>query len=164
MRVTAANFFGFGLNAVDAKSRLSIPADFRATLASRGSAREVLIGPGHAGRPCLMAYDPDFSEALRQQVKARHADPMSVDAYADNTALAGFMQKTAIDDAGRVVMSAQLKRQGGIGSHVWFIAGFDYFELWDPWTFLAQPGLTPVQRAVVEGELEARGLPLERPA
>ena len=162
--MTAANFFGFGLNGVDAKSRLSIPADFRTTLSARGSAREVLIGPGHAGRPCLMAYDPGYSDVLLSQLKARHSDAMSPEAYDDNMSLAGFMQKVGIDDAGRVVLSAQLKRMGGIAGHVWFVAGFDYFELWDPWTFLAQPKLSPVQRTVVESELEARGLPLERPA
>jgi MraZ protein len=162
--VTTASFFGYGLNGVDAKSRLSIPADFRAVLTARGSARELLIGPGHAGRPCLMAYDESHSAVLRERVAARHADGMADEAYADNTSLAGFMQKLGIDDAGRVVMPSLLKTMGGISSHVWFAAGFDYFELWDPWTFRDQPALSPVQRALVAGEMQARGLPVERPA
>lgn len=162
--MTTANFFGFGLNAVDAKSRLSIPADFRTTLAARNSARQVLIGPGHAGRPCLIAYDEGHNQRLLEDFKARHGGAMTREAYDENMSLSGFMQKFGIDDAGRIVVSTNLKRMGGIGTHVWFIAGFDYFELWDPWTFLEQANLNPVQRAVVEGELEARGLPLERPA
>lgn len=162
--MTTANFFGFGLNGLDAKSRLSIPADFRATLTARGSARNVLIGPGHAGRPCMIAYDEGHNARLREDARARHAGAVTPEAYAENADLAGFMIPTSIDDAGRIVMSPQLKRMGGIASHVWFIAGFDYFELWDPWTFLGQATLSPVQRVVVEGELEARGLPLARPA
>jgi MraZ protein len=162
--VTTANFFGFGLYGVDAKSRLSIPADFRATLTARGSAREVLIGPGHAGRPCLIAYDEGYSTILRERVAKRHPDGMAEEAYADNISLASFMQKLGIDDAGRVVMPSALKTMGGIGSHVWFGAAFDYFELWDPWTFRDQPGLSPAQRALVQGEMTARGLPAERPA
>lgn len=163
--MSTANFFGFGLNAVDGKSRLSIPADFRTTLAARGSARTVLIGPGHAGRPCLMAYDESHNSRLRDDFLARHPGGATTrEAYDENMSLSGFMQKFGIDDAGRIVVSDRLKRMGGIGTHVWFIAGFDYFELWDPWTFLEQATLNPVQRAVVEGELEARGLPLERPA
>jgi MraZ protein len=161
--VTGTTFFGFGLNAVDAKSRLSIPADFRAVLATRNSPREVLVGPGHAGRPCLMAYDEGYSAVLRERVAARHPDGMADAAYDDNTALAGFVQKLGIDDAGRVVMPALLRTLGGIGSHVWFAAGFDYFELWDPWTFRDQANLSAVQRALVAGEMQARGLPAERP-
>ncbi|MCU0890252.1 MAG: hypothetical protein MUE77_00600 [Sandarakinorhabdus sp.] len=161
--MTGTNFFGFGLNAVDAKSRLSIPADFRAVLAARNSPRELLVGPGHAGRPCLMAYDESHADVLRARVTARHADPMADEAYAENTGLAGFMQKLGIDDAGRVVMPSILKTLGGITSHVWFVAGFDYFELWDPWTFRDQSGLSQVQRTLVAGEMQARGLPQERP-
>jgi MraZ protein len=161
--VTGTNFFGFGLNAVDAKSRLSIPADFRAVLAARNSPREVLVGPGHAGRPCLVAYDEAHAEVLRARVAARHPDGMAGEAYDDNTGLAGFLQKLGIDDAGRVVMPALLKTLGGLTSHVWFAAGFDYFELWDPWTFRDQANLSAVQRALVAGEMQARGLPQERP-
>jgi MraZ protein len=161
--VTGTNFFGFGLNAVDAKSRLSIPADFRAVLATRNSPRDVLVGPGHAGRPCLMAYDESYSSVLRERVAARHPDGMADEAYSDNTALASFMQKLGIDDAGRVVLPSILKGLGGITSHVWFAAGFDYFELWDPWTFRDQANLSPVQRALVAGEMQARGLPQARP-
>ena len=162
--MSTANFFGFGLNAVDAKSRLSIPADFRTVLAARNSGREVLIGPGHAGRPCLMAYDESYSAVLRERVANRHPDGMADEAYDDNTSLASFMQKLGIDDAGRVVMPALLKTLGGITSHVWFAAGFDYFELWDPWTFRDQARLSQVQRALVAGEMKARGLPQDRPA
>lgn len=162
--VSEALFFGHGLNVVDSKSRLSIPADIRATLTARGSAREVLIGPGHSGRRCLIAYDKGESVRMRDRFMAQHANGTSAQVYDQNAQLAGFMQNFAIDEAGRIVVSPLLRRMGGIGQHVWFIAGFDYFELWDPWTFLEQADLLPPHREAVVCNLEARNLPLERPA
>lgn len=159
-----ALFFGHGLNVVDAKSRLSIPADLRATLTARGSEREVLIGPAHGDRPCLIAHDKGESLRVRERFMARHGADNSEAVQRENIELSGFMQKLNIDEAGRIVLTPLLKHQGGLGSHVWFIAGFDYFELWDPWTFLEQPGLKRPHRDAVVFNLQARGLPLERPA
>ena len=162
--MSVALFYGNGLNVVDSKSRLSIPACLRGTLAARGSAREVLIGPGHNDRPCLIAFDKAEAERTRDRFRARHGTDNSGSVYDENAELAGFMEEYSIDEAGRIVVNALLRAQGGFGNHVWFIAGFDYFELWDPWTFLAQPNLKAPHRAAVVHHLQARNLPLERPA
>jgi MraZ protein len=162
--VAAASFKGFGLNAVDAKNRLLIPVGFRDVLAARGNGRAVTVGPGHADRQCLIAYDDAYEDELRTGFAARHGASIGPDAYRERTFLFGSTTTLTIDDAGRIVLPPGLKRPGGITGHVWFMGGADFFELWDPWTFMAQPDLVAGQRLQVEGELEARGLPLERPA
>lgn len=162
--VAAASFKGFGLNAVDAKNRLLIPVAFRDVLTARGSGRAVILGPGHAARRCLIAYDEQYEDELRAGFSARHGASIGPETYRERTFLFGSTTTLTIDDAGRIVMPPGLKKPGGITSHVWFVGGADFFELWDPWTFMAQPELDEGQRLQVEGELEARGLPLERPA
>jgi MraZ protein len=161
--VSNTSYTGYFVNAVDVKSRLSIPAVFRDVITARTATRQVVLGPGHAGRRCLVAYDETHSAKLKSDFDARHGASISAEAHAERAFLFGSTQTLGIDDAGRVVLPAGLKRAGGIGSHVLFVGGYEYFELWDPWTFMAHPLLVDGQRFMVEGELEARGLPLERP-
>lgn len=162
--MSEALFYGNGLNVVDSKSRLSIPACLRSTLAARGSAREVLMGPGHNNRPCLIAYDKGEAVRMRDKFQAKHGMDTSNNVYDENAELAGYMEEISIDEAGRFVLTPLLRSYGELGNHIWFIAGFGYFELWDPWTFLAQPSLKPQHRKAIEINLAAKGLPLERPA
>lgn len=161
--VSASNYFGYGLNAVDAKSRLSVPANFRDVLTAKSGGKQVLVGPGHAGRRCLMAFDAQYAERLRAGLETRHGDSVTPEAYAERAYLFGSAQPHSIDDAGRIVLSPVLRKISGITSHVWFVGSFDYFELWDPWAFKAQAGLPELQRIQIEAELELRGLPAAGP-
>jgi MraZ protein len=161
--VSGSSYLGYGLNAVDVKNRLSVPATFRDVLTARATDKQVLVAPGHAGRRCLMAFDTLFAAELHRRHTERHSDAGVPAAYDERAYLFGSAQPHSIDDAGRIVLSPVLRRVSGITSHVWFSAGYDYFELWDPWLFKAQPGLPELQRLQVEMELEARGLPIEGP-
>ena len=162
--VSANSYLGYGLNAVDAKSRLSVPATFRDVLTAKSGGKQVLVGPGHAGRRCLMAFDTLFAERLQAGIDERHGDAVTPEAYAERAYLFGSAQPHTIDDAGRIVLSPVLRKISGISSHVWFVGSFNYFELWDPWAFKAQPGLPELQRIQIEAELEMRGLPIDGPA
>lgn len=162
--MTTSSYFGYGLNAVDVKSRLSVPANFRDVLTAKSGGKQVLVGPGHAGRRCLMAFDAQYAERLHAGLDVRHGDAVTPEAYAERAYLFGSAQPHSIDDAGRIVLSSVLRKISGITSHVWFVGSFDYFELWDPWTFKAQAGLPELQRIQIEAELEVRGLPIESPA
>ncbi|WP_156257155.1 division/cell wall cluster transcriptional repressor MraZ [Sandarakinorhabdus oryzae] len=157
-------YLGYGLNAVDAKNRLSVPASFRDVLTAKTGGKQVLVGPGHVGRRCLMAFDAQYAAELHAQHAARHADTGTAAAYDERAFVFGSAQPHSIDDAGRIVLSPVLRKISGITSHVWFVGGYDYFELWDPWTFKAQAGLPELQRIQIEMELETRGLPVEGPA
>jgi MraZ protein len=161
--VSAAFYLGYGLNAVDAKNRLSVPASFRDVLTTRAPDKQVMVAPGHAGRRCLMAFDSHYAAELHRRHAERFSDTGVAAAYDERAYIFGSAQPHSIDDAGRIVLSPVLRRVSGITSHVWFSAGYEYFELWDPWAFKAQPGLPELQRLQVEMELEARGLPIERP-
>lgn len=161
--VSNTSYRGYFVNAVDAKSRLSIPAPFRDVITALTGDRQIVLGPGHADRRCLMAYDENHSAKLKSDFDARHGASNSAEAYAERVFLFGSTLTLSIDDAGRVVMPAGMRKTGALVSHVLFVGGFEYFELWDPWLFMAHPLLPNSQRLQVESELEARGLPLERP-
>lgn len=156
------SYTGYFVNAVDAKSRLSIPARFRDVITALTGSRDVVVGPGHAGRRCLMGYDALHADRLKAGYDTRHGASISPEAQAERIFLFGSTQTLAIDDAGRIVLPPGVKKTGGFASHVLFVGGYEYFEMWDPWSFMAHPLLPEYQRFQVEGELEARGLPLER--
>ncbi len=162
--MSEAAFQGPTMGAIDAKGRLLIPAGFRDVIAARGGGRMVKVGIGLASRRCLMAYTSDHADRLKSEYDARHGVSISPQALAERAALFGSANSFAIDDAGRIVLPPGIKKAGAISGPVLFMGMWDFFELWDPWTYLADPTLDDGQRWLVEGELEAKGLPLERPA
>ena len=60
-------FLGYALNAVDAKGRVSIPADFRGVIERRSQVSTVILGP-HPTADCLVAYDRSYSASLHQKL------------------------------------------------------------------------------------------------
>lgn len=155
---------GYALNAVDAKNRLSIPADFRECLLARSGSKDLLVAPGHGGADCLLAYDRTYAAALSAEHRERHGSSTDRARFDDAHLLFGAAQTCRIDEAGRIVLSATLKALGGIGTHVWFVAGGDWFEMWNPWAYLARPGLDRRIIRIVRAEMDGRGLPQDDPA
>lgn len=162
--VTAEFFHGYALNAIDAKNRLSIPADYRDVIMARSGCKDLLIGPGHGGADCLMAYDKSYAAELTAEYKARHGAGTDRARYDEAAFLFGSALPLKIDEAGRIVMSNTLRDLGDITSHVWFVAGGDWFELWNPWRYLERQNLDPRMLRILKREMEAKGLPLEEPA
>lgn len=151
-------FLGFGLNAVDAKSRLSIPADYRDALTARSNDKSLYIGPGHGGADCLLAYDQRYvSQAAREHLE-RFGSSSERARFDEAGLLFGSAATVKIDDAGRIVLSAAMKTLGDIGSHVWFVGGLEWFEMWNPWRYLARGDLDPRIVRLVRAEMAARGL------
>ncbi len=158
-------FHGYALNTVDAKNRLSIPADYRDVIVARSGTKELFIGPGHGGADCLMAYDKSYDAQLIADHRARHGAGTDRARYDEASLLFGAASPAKIDDAGRIVLSNTLKELGDINGHVWFVAGGDWFELWNPWRFLERSGLDPRMVRILSRELESRGLdPKQEPA
>lgn len=155
-------FLGFGLNAVDAKNRLSIPADYRDALTARGSDKSLYIGPGHGGADCLVAYDKRYVTQAAREHTERFGSTSERARFDEAGLLFGSAAQMKIDDAGRIVLSATLKSLGNISTHVWFIGGLEWFELWNPWAYQARAGLDPRILRLVRAEMAARGLDPDR--
>lgn len=151
-------FLGYGLNAVDAKSRLSIPAEFRLAMAARGCDKALFIGPGHGGADCLVAYDETYVGKAALEHEARFGSSTDRARFDEAGVMFGAAASVKIDEAGRIVLSAALKSLGDIAGHVWFVGGLDWFELWNPWRYLARPSLDPRVARLVRAEMAARNL------
>jgi MraZ protein len=155
-------FHGYALNAVDAKSRLSIPAEFRDVILARSGTKDVFIGPA-PGIDCLLAYDRSHAAKLQARLDNAGADEDTPEGAFRATFLFGSATPLKIDEAGRIVLTQGLRDLGDIAGHVWFVAGGNWFQLWNPYRYLEQTGLDPRMLRILRREMEARGLPATEP-
>lgn len=156
-------FHGYALNAVDLKNRLSIPAEFRDTIMARSGTKDVYIGPANQ-IDCLIAYDKSHAAKLQARLDARELDENTLEGALSATFAFGSATALKIDEAGRIVITAGLKDLGDISGHVWFVAGGNWFQMWNPWRYLEQPGLDPRMARILRREMAAKGLPASEPA
>ncbi|WP_426168646.1 division/cell wall cluster transcriptional repressor MraZ [Sandarakinorhabdus sp. DWP1-3-1] len=157
------SFIGYALNAVDTKNRLSIPAEFRDAIVARSGTKDLYIGPAR-GLDCLIGYDKSYHQVLQNRLDAQAVDEETAEGAFRAMALFGSTSAFKIDDAGRIVMTAGLKDLGDINGHVWFVAGGNWFQMWNPYRFLEQAGVEPRMLRILRREMEARGLPMTEPA
>jgi MraZ protein len=157
------SFTGYSLNAIDTKNRLSIPSQFREVIKARSGTSDLYIGPAK-GFDCLIAYDDTHHRNLQARLDAQAVDEESVDGAMRAITLFGGALPYRIDEPGRIVVSAGLRDLGDLTSHVWFIAGGKWFQMWNPYRFLELPDLEPRLRRTLVGEMQAKGLPPVEPA
>lgn len=149
-------FLGSALNGIDAKNRVSIPSGFRETVQARAGSRAVLLAPAERA-PCLIGYDRTYSDARAEQSARRFGDD-SLDDQDDFNRLAfAAVEQLAIDDNGRIILSDTLKELGEFDRHALFLGAGDYFEIWNPRTYLARPKLDPRMERIVRRLLDAKG-------
>ncbi len=130
-------FHGFALNAVDAKSRLSIPAAFREVVERRSDARSIVLAP-HERADCLIGYDKNRSIRLQAQLETRF-DGQYDEARDDFARLTfGLTENVPYDANGRIILSPVMKGFGGLDGLAFFLGAGDYFEVWNPHAFIAK--------------------------
>jgi MraZ protein len=120
-------------NRLDAKGRVSIPAQFRAVLAVDGL----------DGLYCCPTLDRQAIDAggnrLRDTIRASlsNFEPFSEDHELLSTSLVGDSEILKIDQDGRVVLTDAIKSHAGIGERVTFVGQGYKFQLWEPERFAA---------------------------
>jgi MraZ protein len=153
-------FRGKALNAVDAKGRVSVPADYRGAIQMRH--RRLILQDGfdpyadepderrRTGKivilvkdpvqPCLMAFDNAYSRAHRDLIDSRHADKTGVEreaAVRKDLTFFGSSEDMPWDVNGRIVLPPRIRAKAGITDFVYFFGMSDTFGLWNPATFVA---------------------------
>ncbi len=126
-------FYGNALNSVDAKNRVSVPAQFRATIKSRTGGEEFLIRE-HEDLPCLVAFDSAYLPELRAEASERVAQGANREDM--RRELFATADQVRFDDAGRIVLDGAMIGYAGIGKLALFLGAQGYFEVWDPYAFL----------------------------
>ncbi len=146
-------------NRLDAKGRVSIPAQFRAVLAV----------DGFDGLYCCPTLDQQAFDAggnrLRQVIGASisNFEPFSEDHELLSTTLIGDSEILKIDQDGRVVLSDTIKAHAGIADRVVFVGQGYKFQIWEPERFAAyreeaQNRLRDLRKRLVPGH-RATGAP-----
>ncbi len=129
-------FQGNALNAVDAKSRLSVPAFVRSVLDRSSDARAVYIGL-HDQAPCLTFYGQSYAEYLigeLDRLRLLHETAGSKsDQFEDRErGLFGMSERVNYDAGGRIVLHPLLREEAQIDDLALFVGRGRFVEMWNP--------------------------------
>lgn len=118
-------------NKIDAKGRVSVPANFRTVLAK----------DGFEGIYCYPSLDAPALDAGGNRLVAKIESLLEdIAPYSDErdhlaTALYGDSEVLTIDQDGRTSIPRRLREYAGITSHVTFVGLGQKFQIWEPEKF-----------------------------
>jgi MraZ protein len=135
----ARRFRGEFHQKVDAKGRVSIPAQFRRVLESgdpdfaSGKSPEFVIVYGDHRRKYLECYTIEAIDEVDERISDMPRG--SVERNMLETLFSGQSLQTGVDDTGRIVLTKKLREKIGIADEAFFIAKGDTFQIWKPETY-----------------------------
>lgn len=123
------SFIGRSKNRVDAKGRVSLPADFRKVYDRVGGGYAVLV-PGARHRDSIegftgQGYD-DFLEGIEEN------DWSAAQKAAVTRRIAGLAKPVQIDDNGRLVLPETMRGMAAIEDEALFVGMGGTFQIWNP--------------------------------
>jgi MraZ protein len=146
-------YAGSGLSTIDAKSRLTIPAELRDTVVE-SSRDNVVCLQRHPSMPCLIGYGRAERLQRRADLEAQWTAAVNRGADFDREAAgagASSIFETAFESSGRFVIQPMLKHFGKLSDRAFFFGATTHFLLWNPDVFLEQ---APPAFAHVREELQ----------
>ena len=117
-------------NKIDKKGRVSVPAQFRASLAQDSAG---IIIYGSFVNDCIEACGFNRIEQLSYSID--QLDPYSEERDAFAATILGGSLQLAFDREGRVMLPPSLQQNAGIIDHVVFVGKGATFEIWNPEKF-----------------------------
>lgn len=110
---------------LDAKGRLAVPVKHREALAAPSAGQLVMTAHPHK---CVLLYPEANWEPIRQRVMTFP----SLDATASvwKRMLIGFAENTTLDNAGRILLSPELRTFASIEKQIMFVGQGTHFEVW----------------------------------
>ena len=143
-------FLGSHQNKLDAKGRVSVPAQFRTALRQSGETNgagvQLVLRPSHL-HPCIEAWPQGEFDALAtplahySRLSAEHQD-LAASLYAD-------AYPVEADKEGRILIPDQLAAHAGLGETVVFMGMGATFQIWEP---------VAAERRRAEARIRARDL------
>ena len=135
----ARRFRGESHHKVDSKGRVSIPALFRRVLErsdpnyTEGLNPELVIVYGDHRRNYLECYTISAIEEVDAKIDALPRG--SMERRMLQRLFHGQSFPTVVDDTGRLVLPAKLRRKIDLDAEAFFIAAGDTFQIWKPETY-----------------------------
>lgn len=118
-------FQGAAQLSLDAKNRMAIPARHRDALLAQGDGRLVVTAHPHR---CLLLYPAPVWEPIRDQILA--APSFDQRSAAAQRVLVGNAREEALDAAGRLLISPELREFAALDKQVWLVGMGRRFEIW----------------------------------
>lgn len=118
---------------LDAKGRLAVPTKHRDGLTAPGGGRLTLTAHPHG---CLLLYPAPAWEPIRQKVLAFPSTDPTASAW--KRILVGFAEDFPLDNAGRLLVSPELRDYAHIEKQVMFVGQGTHFEIWSLESWKAQ--------------------------
>jgi MraZ protein len=146
-------YAGSGLSTIDAKGRVTIPAELRDTVAE-SSGENVVCLQRHPNLPCLIGYGRTERLKRRSDIEAQWNAAVQRGSEFDRElagAGASSIFETAFEPSGRFVIQPMLKHFGKLADRAFFFGATTHFMLWNPDVFLQA---APPAFAHVREELE----------
>lgn len=125
----ATIFIGSGPGKLDRKGRVSIPADFRASLKPLSFAG-IYAWPSHV-HPAIVCAGNDYIDKLQLNIETT-TTPFTKEREDLETAFFADMQKLNFDPEGRVVLPASLILHAKLVDVVEFVSQRETFMVWNP--------------------------------
>ena len=138
-RTVARRFRGESHHKVDTKGRVSIPASFRRVLEAgdpnwqTGDNPELVIVYGDHRRNFLECYTMDAIEEVDGQIADLPRG--SIERKMLQRLFHGQSFPTSVDETGRLVLPAKLRKKIDLEKEAFFIAAGDTFQIWKPETY-----------------------------
>lgn len=151
-------FIGNGLQAIDGKSRVGLPADLRTQMEANSAAKKLYIDY-HEAEDCLVAFDSGFVQRRYQQIESDEAFERNAGKAFDR-ALAlsnpfASAEPSSFDASGRFILPPYFR--GEFDDLAFFFGALDYIEIWKPEKMLASSRAAPKAKRVCEWLLKQRG-------
>jgi MraZ protein len=129
--VEVALFLSTYVNKVDKKGRVSVPAQFRASLTGQNF-NGIVIYPSFVNN-CIESSGMDRIEKLSESID--NLDPFSEERDAFATSILANCIQLSFDSEGRVTLPEGLTKDAGIKDKVVFVGKGVTFEIWNPADF-----------------------------
>jgi len=121
------NLVGEFRHKLDAKGRLSLPSDFRKEIP------DILMVTPAPSNDRLLAYDVDGFSAWVDSLFEKDGgySPSNKKHIAQRLVLNSRAKRADLDNSGRIVVSAELRKAAGLEKDVVLVGNTDHFEIWD---------------------------------
>ncbi len=131
-----ALFLSTFVNKVDKKGRVSVPANFRATL--NNQSYKGIVAYASFVNGCIEACGMDRIERLSESIDS--LDPYSDERDAFAATILGGSVQLPFDSEGRVMLPESLLKEAGIDDTAVFVGKGATFEIWNPKEFETYAG------------------------
>ena len=140
-------FRGSDWSKVDRAGRVVIPAPFRKRLDAYGP--EVFVARSfHEAFPHLVVYPLTVWQNIEMNIY-HNPDLNPLEKMALMHQINRFSAETAIDDRGRIMLPAELRKYAGIKDTVRVVGCFDAIQIWEPETYQAFLDRFPVKTSIL---------------